>query len=123
MLFCGTSESKDHLFFVCPYFSKVWTNVYDAIRKAGHAPVGWENFLTWAFTALKRNTSLNLIVKLGVSSCIYHIWVERNCRLHDGIPCSAVALSLLILQDLRDRVTGIPWLKKNYATAEFHLKI
>lgn len=71
--FCGDTESKNHLLFACPFSSQVWGKVYAAIGKSRLVLFGWDSFLSWALATLKRNTSLNLVMKLGVSSFIYHI--------------------------------------------------
>lgn len=62
--------------------------------------------MDWALNALKRNAGINLVIKLGLSATIYHIWLERNSKLHKGPPSSAMALAQKILQDIRDRVVG-----------------
>lgn len=69
--------------------------------------------MDWALTALKRNTAINLALKIGLSATIYHLWLERNSRMHNGNPCSALVLVQKILQTIKDKVTGVPRLKKS----------
>lgn len=71
-----------------------------------------------AKTALKRNTVINVVLKLGLSACIYYLWLERNKRIHGGTPSSHNELILSILQCIRDRAAGVPRLGKIYSTTE-----
>lgn len=105
--FCGLAESSDHLFFACPYSAQVWKGVRCTLGKSGTAICDWDLFINWSLAALKRNTAINLITKLGISATVYNIWLERNRRLHNGVSSSAHALIMVIMQSLRDRISGI----------------
>lgn len=87
--------------------------------KAGPPFSSWDLFLCWAQVALKRNTAKNIVIKLAINTFIYHIWVEKNSRLHGGVPSSAHSTIQTILQDIRGRISGIPRLRKLYSENGF----
>lgn len=116
---CSAAESRGHLFFECPYSAKGWKDVCAAIGKTGVVFNTWDQTISWALSALKRNTAVNLVMKLGISATIYHIWLERNKRLHHGLPSFPSALTMIILQTLRDRISGVPRLKRKLSETDF----
>lgn len=119
--FYGGDESREHLFFLCPYSTQVWRYVYVSLGKTKSAKLFWIQLMDWALSALKRNIAINLVMKLRLSATIYHIWLEKNSRMHNGLPSSAMALAQKILQNIRDRVVGVPRLKKRFSSASFVL--
>lgn len=61
-VFCGSVETRDHLFFSCPFTSLVWSKVASAIT----APslTSWDAVLCWG-ASLKRKPLRSTICKLG----------------------------------------------------------
>lgn len=122
-VFCGAPESRDHLFFICPFTSQVWKRVFDTIGKPGPHPLIWDQFLLRAQSALKRNTALNQIMKLGVNACIYNTWLERNSRIHSRPSRNVLFLTQSILLVVRFRIMGVPRLKNRFSESDFQFTI
>lgn len=81
-LFCDIAETRDHLYFACPYTSRVWSDVITRVGKAGFIPNDWALLVPWAEHALQRSTSINILSKIALQACIYFIWLERNSRVY-----------------------------------------
>lgn len=88
---CGRStESRDHLFFVCCYSAAVWRGL---TQKLGitNAPLEWDQIIQWLLVS-----QLQIPKKLALlqawQGAMYELWRERNRRMHDGttIPSSKV---------------------------------
>ncbi|CAN7058410.1 unnamed protein product, partial [Brassica rapa subsp. trilocularis] len=62
-------ESRDHLFFACPYTFTVWMNVAEKL--------------------LDRNKLDTLLLRLVFQTAIYMLLKERNSRRHGGV-CAPV---------------------------------
>lgn len=71
-LSCGRVESKDYLFFAFPFSSQVWTLI-TAIGKSSGPSYDWSSIVHWILVAQKRQTSINLIMKLALQATIYHL--------------------------------------------------
>ncbi|CAG7893821.1 unnamed protein product, partial [Brassica rapa] len=85
-LLCNTSpESRDHLFFSCPFSWNLWSLL--AIR-----------------TALNSRNWKGRLTLLTWQCCIYWIWQERNGRLHRNAFRSVDALLRMIDRQIRDRI-------------------
>lgn len=76
----STEETRQHMFFDCAYSSEVWTFFCSRLRVL--PPVLFEDGLRWL-----RNPGpdefVKLIVKLVYQAAVYHIWKERNNRIHN----------------------------------------
>lgn len=105
---------------LCGLPAQVWEVVFTTVWKPGPIPSVWDQFLLWATHALKQNTDLNLVIKLGVVACIYHCYIERNNRLHGKPPSDELVLSQLILHDVRGTILGLPMLRMR--CSEFDLQ-
>lgn len=58
--------------------------------------------------ALKRPTVANLIAKIALQSCVYHIWAEKNSRLHTQNAYLHEEVINLVKHDVRNRIHSIP---------------
>ena len=94
-VFCGEpSESRDHLFFACPYTFTVWLEVVGDLLEASADP-DWE--ATLARLVDYRYEKLTFILlRLVFQTAIYYIWKERNDRRHNGKLKTTTQLSMLI---------------------------
>ncbi|KAL7215410.1 hypothetical protein ACSBR1_027554 [Camellia fascicularis] len=78
---CGQNgEDHDHLFFQCPFCSKVWAAI---LRKCN---VNWNchSWTDWVGVVAKdcKGKSLATIIKkLGFCCTVYQLWLERNSRV------------------------------------------
>lgn len=82
---CGKKdETRDHLFFACPYSYTVWDRL--AIRLIGS---GLNPDWNWYFEQLQgrmRNQVDRILLRLVFQTSVYHIWRERNARRHQKGP-------------------------------------
>ncbi|GLT79503.1 hypothetical protein SLA2020_509890 [Shorea laevis] len=66
----------------------------------------WQTLLSWLCKRLKRKALLTTIIKLAWCATIYHIWKERNNRLHNRFFSSELSILEMICADVRDHVLG-----------------
>lgn len=82
---CGRAvESQDHLFFQCHYSRQVWNPLMKQIG-VNSIRTSWHDILENLNTSSSWKTNLqrNLAI-FGFASTVYHIWKERNNRIHNG---------------------------------------
>ncbi|KAF3567753.1 hypothetical protein DY000_02015405 [Brassica cretica] len=107
-MLCGErDETRDHVFFACPYSFTVWDTLVN--RLSGHrTDPDWT--VTLQFVC--RN-SLHVVdktlLKMAFQSCIYHLWKERNERRHGTGYRSVEQLIRLIHKGIRNRITSLSY--------------
>jgi len=80
-LFCGEpEESRDHLYFACPYTFTLWLQVVGKL-------IGVEPNPDWETTILQMLSGTHdrqtfILLRLVLQVSIYFIWRERNDRKH-----------------------------------------
>lgn len=102
---CGErDETRDHIFFACPYSFTVWNNL--AGRLSGYrTDPDWE--ITLQFLTNNDLQYLDkILLKLVFQTSIYHIWQERNKRRHHTGYRSVDQLIRLIWLGLLIRQSG-----------------
>lgn len=104
-LLCGTrAESVKHIFFECDYSLRVWNDIMARSRlqppSALHAIVNW---LSSPQLQGKLRTMLHLIFQ----ATIYHLWKERNNRLHSNIARPPVQIIKDIALQLRSKLFSL----------------
>ncbi|GKV39485.1 hypothetical protein SLEP1_g47243 [Rubroshorea leprosula] len=104
MLCKDASESRDHLFFSCPYSRQLWKQI--SLLLGVPSTCSWQDVLTWFCRKTKRTALYNTLLKLAWCASIYYIWTERNNRIHRQVFTSPSALVDKIQADVRDRVLG-----------------
>ena len=101
-LFCSTGiETESHLFSECSYGRQIWGLV---TRQLGFSrqSLGWADEVLWCIDRFVG--CLGTVQCLLFCSFVYHLWCERNRRLHDGEELGWSQLYHLILRDVRERV-------------------
>jgi hypothetical protein len=78
-VFCGRSESVEHLFLYCPFARSVWESVKE------HVPVklcrkSFLNIKKWVFEYLRR--AFNIQATILAVTC-WHLWDARNGARND----------------------------------------
>lgn len=75
-LLCGeVNETRDHLFFVCPYSFTVWHDLANRIIGA-HIDPDWQ--LTLEYMEENRVSTMDgILIKMLFQTTIYHLWRER----------------------------------------------
>lgn len=67
----------------------------------------WDALMEWG-SKLKRKSLRNTVAKLSWQASVYHIWRERNSRIHSQKSGSPDSVCDLIFQDLRLKIISFP---------------
>lgn len=106
-LFCGLDKSRNHLFFECAFSSQVWQVVIAPLGKPFSSSPTRSSIINWGYSALKRSTVVNTVLKLAFEASIYHIWRERNARMFASTMSDYSAVASAVKHDLECRILGI----------------
>ncbi|KAG7568139.1 Endonuclease/exonuclease/phosphatase superfamily [Arabidopsis thaliana x Arabidopsis arenosa] len=80
-LFCNEpDESRDHLFFACPYSFMVWLGTVGTLLRSDPTP-DWNDTLC-CVVHLHDRGSRGILLRLVFQVTIYYLWRERNERKH-----------------------------------------
>ncbi|CAA7024003.1 unnamed protein product [Microthlaspi erraticum] len=105
-LLCGANrETRDHLFFECPFSAFVWERLMIQLDLC-IVPMSWMNLLYWLQVASLDNT-LRLAVLQGWQGAVYEIWREHNRRLHDGVTLSQGKVFRIIISFVMDKCRAL----------------
>ncbi|XP_018461647.1 uncharacterized protein LOC108832687 [Raphanus sativus] len=102
---CGEpDESRDHLFFACPFSYTVWDNVAGRLLGQRMNP-------DWSTTLCALHSSRFapmdwVLVRLVFQMTIYHVWKERNGRRHQKPWASAAQVTRSIDKMMRNRISS-----------------
>lgn len=105
---CGEpDETRDHLFFACPYSYTVWDNVAGRLLGRRMNP-------DWSATLLSiqrtRTPALDsVLVRLVFQLTIYSIWRERNGRRHQKPWSTTSQMTRLIDKTMRNRISSLKY--------------
>ena len=105
VLCTNTEETRDHLFFSCPYSSTIWKDLAHRLLSTNYSSNRHE------LTAMLHNTStpwLNLfLLRYVFQATLYHIWRERNARRHGETSSTTTRQIKLIDSTVRNRLSTI----------------
>ena len=113
-VFCRASiEDRNHLFFSCKFTAGIWRRI---LRLCGNyrIPRCWENEFLWVMGA-KGKSFTSIIKRIAWGATIYHLWRQRNSRIHENVYLSDEAIYHLICNDVRLRVVGMKKFEDNHA--------
>ncbi|KAL2224047.1 UNVERIFIED_CONTAM: hypothetical protein Sindi_3027500 [Sesamum indicum] len=93
----GATESHPHLFFQCRFkgFAFHWPNR------------DWATDIEWATRKWRGEHIINRAYRTLLAACVYHIWKERNLRRFDHTERTPATLSILIINDVRQRILSV----------------
>ncbi|KAG2251719.1 hypothetical protein Bca52824_081855 [Brassica carinata] len=110
-LFCGEpNESRDHLFFACPYTYTLWIEVIGTLLGRPPDP-DWERTLVH-LTTHGFDRLVYILLRLTFQTTIYMIWSERNDRKHLKKPRQVTQLAKLIGETVRNRISSVKYSEK-----------
>lgn len=103
---CGErDETRDHLFFACPYSFTVWDKLVNRLSGDRTDP-DWMATLQYV-----SGNSLQLLdrilFKMAFQTCVYHLWKERNGRRHHTGFRTVDQLIRIIDKTVRNRITSL----------------
>lgn len=103
---CGEpDETRDHLFFSCPYSFTVWEGLVRGFYGQRTNP-DW----TITLNTIKRSRLPRLdivLIRMLFQMTIYHVWRERNLRRHQGNWTSAAQMQKVIDKTMRNRIVSL----------------
>lgn len=77
-------ETREHLFFSCPYSTRIWKVLTEGIMVQSFT-VKWGELMQW-ITTPNYTTTKSFIISYVLQAAIHHIWSERNNRRHGEKP-------------------------------------
>ncbi|KAA0065356.1 hypothetical protein E5676_scaffold682G00040 [Cucumis melo var. makuwa] len=98
----GGVESRDHLFFSCPFGGDVWSRVL-RVMASSYRIGNWGVELSWIFHQGIGKGVRRKLWRVLWCATIYFIWNERNHRLHGGQARDPNVLFHLIYTCIRAR--------------------
>ena len=105
-LLCGEpDETRDHLFFPCPYFFTVWTDLVGYLL-GSHVNPDWSITIA-SLQSTRRKEIEACLLKLAFQARIYSLWRERNSRRHQGHPQSAAHMVRIIDKLIKNRISSL----------------
>lgn len=103
---CGDrNETRDHLFFACPFSYTVWTSLCSTLLNRKINP-DW-NITLRSLTNFHGNQVDYLLVRLTLQASIYFIWRERNDRIHNKPWHSPLHTAQTIAKIIRTRLCSL----------------
>lgn len=115
-VFCGEPiESRDHLFFTCPYTFTVWLAVVGDLLEADADP-DWDETLTRLVEHIYEKLTF-ILPRLVFQTTIYYIWRERNDRRHTEKLKSVTQLSSLIEKTVKNKIMSTRYFENHVRAA------
>lgn len=82
-VFCGISESAEHLYFACPITQHVWRSVLGWIGYS-HNPKSWPEEVLWLVQECRKKNWQAKLLKAAIAEVVYGIWRTRNYMVFNG---------------------------------------
>ncbi|KAL2228525.1 UNVERIFIED_CONTAM: hypothetical protein Sindi_1832200 [Sesamum indicum] len=100
------TESHSHLFFRCRFSRQCLFEIRRWIRF--HWPNrDWVTDIEWPTRKWRGKHIINSAYRTLLASCVYHIWSERNLRRFEHTERTPATLSILIVDDVRQRILSV----------------
>lgn len=110
--FCSTPmETMDHLFFECPYSSRLWGALSRKLLR-NHYSTRFTQILTLLSTCTIKGTT-RFILKLVFQATVHTLWIERNMRRQGDQPRPAEQLIQFLDRLVRNKLSSIQLLNAN----------
>ncbi|KAG7551693.1 Ribosomal protein L13e [Arabidopsis thaliana x Arabidopsis arenosa] len=105
-VFCAAPiESRDHLFFSCPYSYEIWKALAQQIFNT-HFTADWQQIVDY-IVVTNHNRVHSYLARNIFQITIHTIWRERNARRHGEVPRLAATLIRWIDQHVRNQLSVI----------------
>ena len=103
---CGErDETRDHLFFACPYSYTIWDRVASRLLGRRINP-DWSDMLQVvcgeAYTLMDQ-----ILIRLLFQVVVYHVWRERNLRRHQQGFKGTDQLISMISKVVKNRISSL----------------
>ena len=77
------NDSHNHLFFECEFSSNVWEKLKDKMEIMWMSN-SWCDVIEQYANDPCNNSIGSVLKRIGLATCVYHLWKERNARLFTG---------------------------------------
>lgn len=103
---CGErDETRDHLFFVCPYSCTVWDRL--ACRLVGRRiNQDWQDMLQFIQTGAANQLD-QVIIRLVFQLVVCHVWTERNKHIHQQGQLGTEQMITQINKKVKNKITSL----------------
>lgn len=103
---CGErDETRDRMFFACPYSYSVWDRVASVLIGPGINP-DWQDTLTFIQDGGRCQLD-SILLRLAFKTTVYHVWRERNARRHLSGNQTVAQLIKLIDKAVKNRISSL----------------
>ena len=99
------TETRDNLFFICPYSTRIWANLSKNIL--GTSYTADRSSLMQILEARGRHGIYNFLVKYVFQVSLHTIWRERNGRRHGEGHKTSDMLIRFIDKTVRNRISSL----------------
>lgn len=111
---CGEpDETRDYLFFACPYSFTVWTDL--TVCLLPRPSPDWNITMTTLLSP-RRNKVDSCLLRLAFQGSIYLLWKERNGRKHNNSWNSPAKLVKSLDRTIRNRISSIRMRNAEFAS-------
>lgn len=95
-------NSRNHLFFRCPFASQVWLSLRSKAYME-HIDGNLEDIAAW-LQLTRRQSAKNVIGRMVFAASTYFIWAERNLRMFHTSKCTFEQIVDIIDKNVRCRL-------------------
>lgn len=105
---CGeVNETRDHLFFACPYSFTVWIDIAGKLMGAAITP-DWEDTIASLLQPVHSRID-SVLRRMVFQTVLYAIWRERNSRRHGGSGITVEKMKKAIDKQIRNRISSLQY--------------
>lgn len=102
---CGEpNESRDHLYFACPYSYTIWTDLIGSLLPRPNPD--WSIIITMLLSP-RRSAVDSCLLRLCFQAVIHSVWRERNSRKHNGTYRTAQQLTRFLDKTVQNRISSL----------------
>jgi hypothetical protein len=99
-------EDREHLFFQCSFTNRIW-KVIMALCLVSNAPTDWNLLIDWGILHLKGKSFRASLCKVAWWATVYHLWLQRNSRIHGGVIKTEEQIVRDIQKDVKARLDSV----------------
>ena len=97
-------KNRNHLLFECQVTSGICKRALGLCGQ-NRLPRRWENELLWVISC-KGNSLCSMTKRIAWEASIYHLWRQRNARVHENQFIFVDSIFYLICNDVKLRITS-----------------
>ncbi|KAJ4902153.1 Reverse transcriptase zinc-binding domain protein [Raphanus sativus] len=115
-VFCNLLETRDHLFFSCPFTSEVWSQLTKDLFR-GRFTTDWTE-ITEIIKDNRQELLTKFLIRYVLQLSIHSLWRERNDRRHRATPTTVSVMVGMLDRQVRNKCLSFrPVLNFTFAAA------